>query len=243
MPSERFGRRERARLQALMELAPPRAELSWRDVVRIDNERLWWALRGLDRGVLMELLVRTLATVPATELEQVLSDHFRAGDIGAKRDQANVGVRVEVKRFYELARRGHFYEAIPYRGRERSRGTQEFVARWKVALDRCVAEHGHAPPEDLRAALEMLMDLLRRIDECSEDIVHFTDESGSWQVGAVWDRALPVYFDCLARTSTEQEYNTAVAAVLADFGGQGLVPRPEWQLCAEEAWSSQGQRG
>jgi hypothetical protein len=219
-----------------MDIAPTRRDLGWHNVARIDAERLWWAMRGLNRGALMQLLARALALVPVGELKHVLGDHLRAGDFGATADEQPATLRIEVERFYELARQGYFYEETSSRGREQSRGTQEFVARWTVALDRCVTEHGRLPPEEVRAALEMLMELLRTVDERGDDIAYFIDESGSWQVGAAWDRALPVYFDCLARTSTEQEYGVAVAAVLADFGGRGNVPRAELRLAAEEAW-------
>ena len=238
MPSERFGRRGRARLERLRQLAPPARELSWGDVARIDLERVWWATRGSDRGALLQLLVRALGEVPAGKLEQVLRDYFRPGDVGATRSDPEIGLSIEVAKFCELAESGHFYEVIPYRGSEQARGTEEFVARFNAALDRCVAERGGASSAELRISIERLMQLMRKIDACQDEIVSFTDEGGSWQVGAVWDRVLPVYFESVARTATDQEYRSAVDHALREFGGHGLLPRAELRLVADECWES-----
>ena len=238
MPSERFGRRERARLEALRSLAPPPRELSWTEVARVDRERLWWAMRALDRGDLMQLLVRALAEVPPGRLEVVFRDRARPGDVGAGADEQDGGVRADVEKFCDLARTGHFYEAIPYRGSEQSHGTQEFVARCHVMFDRCVAAEGErADPRQLRSAFEMLFDLMRRVDD-GQEIVHFTDEAGAWQIGVVWERVHPAYFKCLARTATEGEVGPAVDRAIADYVEHGSHKRPDLRRAAEDAWSS-----
>ncbi len=238
MPSERFGRRVRVRLEALRQLAPPSRKLEWSDVAAIDWERFWWATRGCDRGALLQVLVRALDEVPAEKLERVLRDHFQPGAMGAKRDDTHTSLLIEVIKFCELAESGHFHEVIPYRGSEQSRATEEFVARFNAALDRCMAERGSASPADLRIAIEKLMDLSRKIDACQEEIVSFTDEGGSWQVGAAWDRVLPIYFKSVAETATEGEYRNAIERALRDFGGHGLFPRAELRLIADERWQS-----
>jgi len=204
MPSERFGRRERARLQELVRIRPPEQTLAWNEVCRIDEERLWWTMQGLDRDALMVLFARALAEVPVARLERVFRDYVRPGQIGASKEQAEQGLLANVEKFYGLARRGHFYEEIPYRGSQQSRGTEFFVAQCNALFDRSVALSGSGEPAEVRAAIEMLMDLVRRIDE--EDIVYFTDEAGAWQVHVLWDRVLPAYFVCLARTATRSEY-------------------------------------
>src|SRR5512142_2751985 len=116
MPSERFGPRERARLEQLMKLRPPEQKLTWSEVSRIDEERLWWTMRGLDRDALMVLFARALAEVPVARLEQVFRHYVRPGDIGASHAQAEQGLLADVQKFCDLARRGHFYEQIPYQG-------------------------------------------------------------------------------------------------------------------------------
>ena len=78
------------------------------------------------------------------------------------------------------------------------------------------------------------MQLMRNIDACQDELVSFTDEGGSWRVGAVWDRVLPIYFESVARTATAQEYRDAVDVALRDFGGHGLFPQAELRLIADE---------
>jgi hypothetical protein len=243
MPSERFGRRARAQLEALRKLAPPTRDLSWRQVARLDRERLWWFLRGLDRAALLRLVVRALAEVPANRLESVLHDHARPGDIGARSDEPEPSLRSDVEQFCQLARTGHYFEEIPYRGSEQSRGTYEFVARCSVLFDRCIAEGERTPNRrELRASFELLLDLMRRIDECQEDIVAFTDEGGSWQCGVVWTRVLPAYFRCLAQTANHEEYDATVEQILASFARHGSLTRAEKERAAEEAWRGRERR-
>jgi hypothetical protein len=62
--------------------------------------------------------------------------------------------------------------------------------------------------------------------------------TAGWQVGVVWERGLPAYFKCLARTATEGEFGAAVDRALADFAEHGSRWRPELRQAAEEAWSA-----
>jgi hypothetical protein len=78
--------------------------------------------------------------LPSKRLEHVLGDYVRAGDVGAPGGEVPPGLGEAVDRFCALAEAGNFYEFIPYRGTEQSGGTQEFVARFNVLLERCVAE-------------------------------------------------------------------------------------------------------
>lgn len=238
MPQERLGRSPRARPGApLLPTCPPR-QLSWADVARIDRERLWGATRGLQRGALLQLLQRALEQVPAEQLEHVLGDHFTAGEVGAPAGEAAPALRAEVEQLCELAEAGVFYEVIPYRGREQSRGTQEFAARFNALLQRCASEPSSACARDLRVSIEALLGLLRAIDEGRKDIVYFTDEGGSWQLRTLWARVLPRYFECLARTSSEGEYRSAVEAALHDFATCVVEPGVELRRLAEQLWSA-----
>jgi hypothetical protein len=93
-------------------------------------------------------------------------------------------------------------------------------------------------PTDLRVAIEKLMALMREINECQKEIVYFTDEAGSWQVGAVWDRVLPVYFDCLAQIEEATEYRLAVDVAIAEFVTHMGMARANLERVADEAWRS-----
>ncbi|MFC1643157.1 hypothetical protein ACFL5O_10825 [Myxococcota bacterium] len=156
MPSERFDSRQRARLQQLAGLRPPEQALAWNEVRRIDEERLWWTMQGLDRDALMVLFARALAEVPIARLERIFRDYVQPGQIGAGKEQAEQGLLASVEKFYGFARRGHFYEEIPYRGSQQSRCTELFVARYNALFDRSVASSGSGEPAEVRAAIEML---------------------------------------------------------------------------------------
>jgi len=41
---------------------------------------------------------------------------------------------------------------------------------------------------------EVIFSLLRHIDECTDDILFFADEGGSWEVGVNWKKVLPAWF-------------------------------------------------
>jgi hypothetical protein len=223
MPSERFGLARRTELAELTELArqmPSASALSWADVERIDEERLWWTMNALGRDDLMRLLARALGEVSAQRLEHVLGDHLRAADVGAPKQAPRQGVLAVVERFCSLAMRGHYCEQVDYRGGQRSAGTEQFVARFRALLDRCLSESATADAAEVSQAIEMLLDLMRRIDDDPDAIVCFADEAGSWQLRVGWSRLLPVYSRCLAQTLTPSEHVARVEAVVRDFGDQ-----------------------
>ncbi len=236
MPSERFGPKQRARLEEMLRLRPPAQTLTWSDVARIDDERLWWTLRGLDRDALMVLLARAVGEVPVHRLAAVFRDYVRPGDIGATRDQLRLEALALVTKFCNLAERGHFYEEAAYRGSQQSRGTQLFVAQFAALIDRCVNDSAAAPTEVV-PAFEMLFDLMRHIDSEPSGIVYFTDESGSWQLHVQWPEVVPAYLDSLAQTVPKEEFNHRVDRLLRDFGGDVAIVRTEPRALAAEAWA------
>lgn len=69
----------------------------------------------------------------------------------------------------------------------------------------------------MRDAFELLLALLRRIDEDSDNIVFFADEGGAWQVGVNWSAALSAYFQCLADGSSGDEFAREVDRAIEDF--------------------------
>ena len=69
----------------------------------------------------------------------------------------------------------------------------------------------------MREVFELLFALLRRIDECRDDVIFFADEAGSWQVGVDWGSALPGYFRCLADTASAEEFDREVDRTISDF--------------------------
>jgi len=146
MPSERWTKKKRDQLDSLLTFAPDNQQLSWPDVDHLDQERLWWSMRGLDRAGMMVLLARALAKVPASQLESVCRDYFFAGDIGGVSTHVELDLCAAVHRFCRFSKAGHFYEYMDYRGSEQSDGTHNFCARCQSTFERCVAESETTDP-------------------------------------------------------------------------------------------------
>lgn len=75
-------------------------------------------------------------------------------------------------------------------------------------------------PARIAAAFDVLLALLRRLDE-GEEILFFAEEGGSWQVGVDWERVLPAWFKCLSRTVSGEEYARRVEEVVERFDRPG----------------------
>jgi hypothetical protein len=126
----------------------------------------------------------------------------------------------EVKQFHDAVQNGDYYESFNVNSKnymEKSRRTEAFIAKFDRLLTECVQAAAKPPREPVRAAFELLFALLRRIDEDSHSIVFFADEGGAWQVGVEWQTALPAYFQCLAATSTGDEFAREVEGAISDF--------------------------
>ena len=70
---------------------------------------------------------------------------------------------------------------------------------------------------EIREAIEIIVGLLRYIDECHDDILFFADEGGVWQVGVDWNKVLPALFLCLSRTMEPEDYARRVVEVVNEF--------------------------
>ncbi|MEW6751818.1 MAG: hypothetical protein AB1505_12700 [Candidatus Latescibacterota bacterium] len=75
----------------------------------------------------------------------------------------------------------------------KSAGTEAFIAEFDRLAGKCVRAAAKGPRAPVRQALELLLALLRRIDEDPDRVVFFADEAGSWQVGVNWREVLPAY--------------------------------------------------
>ena len=72
-------------------------------------------------------------------------------------------------------------------------------------------------PTQVREAFELLLDLLRKIDDDTDGIIFFADEAGSWQVGVDWRDVFPAYFRCLAAAASGDEFAREVNRAVSDF--------------------------
>jgi len=80
---------------------------------------------------------------------------------------------------------------------------------------------------DLREGFDLLLSLLRHIDQGNDDVVFFADEGGSWQVGVDWRKVLPAYFKCLAASAEPDEFARLALGAIGDFAdydrGKGIT--------------------
>lgn len=89
---------------------------------------------------------------------------------------------------------GEFYEQVEINNngrQEQSGGTDSFIAEFDRLMRKCVGatEMGIEPParddfgQELRDCFELLLALLRHIDEGNDDVFYFADDVSSHDVG------------------------------------------------------------
>ena len=83
--------------------------------------------------------------------------------------------------------------------------------------------------------MDLLFELLERIDTGSNDIIFFADEAGSWQVGIDDEHILPIYFSSLAAVATPEAYAARVEEVIAAHGAYNAAT---FRKAAREAASA-----
>lgn len=81
----------------------------------------------------------------------------------------------------------------------------------------CLRAEQNGELETAAEGLGLLIDLMREIDQCRDDILFFADEAGSWQVGVLWDRVLPALFWSLSPTTEAYEWAETVFDALNNY--------------------------
>ena len=186
----------------------------------IDFTAVRAGLRALNRGSLLIIAERAIELMPATQLSTLLSDFVRLTARPAEAGNAPVSLLDEVRTFYDAAMAGKYYETIEInnRGRqEQSEGSDAFTAEFHRLLHTCIRAADQEVPSGLRESFEFLFGLLRHIDEGNDDVLFFSDDGSSLDVGVNWRAVLPAYFRCLAETSSPEEFARTVGETIADF--------------------------
>lgn len=203
---------------------------------QIDSNTLRAELRALPRGSLLVIAERAIELVTHDQMATLLADIIQITENAAEaRSDAPatiVGTSLldEVRSFHDAAMNGEFYEHVEINNtgrQERSGGTDAFIAEFARLMRKCVGalkadtalgvRDGFA--HEVRNCFELLFALLRHIDEGNDDVLAFSDDGGSLDVGVNWRVVLPAYFECLAETEalSPEEFARAVAQVIADF--------------------------
>jgi hypothetical protein len=206
---------------------------------QIDSNTLRAELRALPRGSLLLIAERAIELVTQDQLGALLGDIVQINvDPTDARSDDSAAIVVpslldEVRLFNDAAMGGEYYEHVASNSkgrREQSAGTDAFIAEFDRLMRRCVGASeasdvpggGDSAAHEVRDAFELLFALLRHIDEGNDDLLAFSDDGSSLDVGVNWRVVLPAHFKCLAETeaASPEEFAHAVDQVIAHFAGQ-----------------------
>jgi hypothetical protein len=188
---------------------------------QIDRDKLRVAIRRMSDTNVLYLLDEAIDLLPQSKLIKLV-EHFWDPATLRPDDTAEGTLLNDVKAFEKASLSGEYYEAFRVDSKnymEKSGGTQAWIAECNRLLDRCASHAGKGNPGEVCQAIETIVALLDRIDECLDDIIFFADEGGSWQVGADWEKVLPAWFTCLSATTDPQEYARRVVETIEKYVG------------------------
>ena len=185
----------------------------------IDRDKVRTALRRLGDESVFYMLDEAIDILPLAKLAKLASRYL---DVKQLRPDApgKKSLLAEVRAFDGASRAGKYYESFNVDSKsfmDKSTGTRAFIADCRRLLDRCVNQAPKGDGAEIREAIEIILGLLRYIDECHDDVIFFADEAGSWQVGVDWARVLPALFRCLSRATEPDEYARRVVEVVDEF--------------------------
>lgn len=186
----------------------------------LDIDRLRVELRRMNCGELMIVADRAIDLVPQTKLRKLVGDIVAIDDFAIV-PRATAPLLEEVRRFHDAALDGEYYESFNVNSKNymaKSRGTETFIAEFDRLMKKCIrAATAKKRAPAVRESFDLLLGLLRQIDEDPDSVIFFADEAGSWQVGVDWSTALPAYFRCLADTASPDEFAREVDRAISDF--------------------------
>lgn len=186
---------------------------------RVDTEEVRAFLRRLPNKDVYRLLDRAVDLLPATRLAKFLEGYVDPEELRATSARSS-RLLDAVKGFHEASLSGEYYEAFDVNSKnfmDESRGTAAWITECNRLLARSVALSDSGDHEQASECFDLILALLRHIDECRDDIIFFADEGGSWQVGVDWRAVLPAYFQSLAATREPKEFAEHSINTIEDF--------------------------
>lgn len=185
----------------------------------IDRDKLRAAVRRLGDEYVFYMLDDAIDLLPPAKLARLVSGYL---DVKQLRPDApgKKNLLADVRAFDAASRSGKYYESFNVNSKnfmDKSTGTRAFIADCNRLLDRCVTQASKGDAAEIREAIEIILGLLRYIDDCNDDVIFFADEAGSWQVGVDWAKVLPALFSCLSWTTEPEDYARRVVEVVDEF--------------------------
>jgi hypothetical protein len=185
----------------------------------IDREKVRAEVRKLDGTGRVAWLYRAIDLLPDEAFPQLIADYVHLEDVVADQ-RARPDLVHTIRRFHHESLAGRYFQDFMVNSRnfrEKSRGTELFIAEHSRLMDACLNAERAGDLDTAREGLGLLIDILREIDRFERDIVFFADEAGSWQVGVDWREVLPAWFRSLAPVSEPYEYAETVIEAINDF--------------------------
>jgi hypothetical protein len=182
-------------------------------------------LRKLKKDELLQVLHDAYESLPASRVVSVFGAYVDlttcdASPCSSKR-AAPRQLLEAVRRFHADSLAGHYYESFHVNSKnfmEKSEGTALWIRECTQLFDQCAALSHQGHHAEVRTVMDLLFELLERIDTGSDDIIFFADEAGSWQVGIDDEHLLPIYFTSLAAVAKPEAYAARVEEVIAAHG-------------------------
>lgn len=199
----------------------PKKQISMKATMpAIDRDKVRAALRRRGAETIFYILDEAIDLLSPENLAKLVAPYMDIKELRPDGPTCKKSILDEVRVFDTASRAGRYYESFNVNSKnfmDKSMGTQSFIADCNRLLDRCVEEAPNGAAPEIREAIEMILDLLRYIDECHDDVIFFADEAGAWQVGVDWVRVLPALFLCLSQTTEEEEYGRLVTNIVNEF--------------------------
>jgi hypothetical protein len=184
----------------------------------VDLTALRGALRRLPRGQLLMIAGRAIELMPDGTLNVLLRDFLKVPHLDV--DEIRIPTLLDqVRMFHDASLRGDYYESFAVDSKnctEQSSGTDAFIAEFDRLMDKALHSAADNSRSMALAAFELLLALLRRIDEDPDSVVFFADEAGAWQIPVHWKTMLPVYFRCLAESTPAEAFANTVDGAITD---------------------------
>jgi hypothetical protein len=190
----------------------------------IDRDKVRDEARKLDGTGLRVWLDRAIDMLPDEAFPELLADYVHLGDVVADEGTKPDLLRT-IRQFYRDSLAGHYYQDSVVNSRnfmEKSRGTETFIAEHSRLVEACLRTEQVGDLAKASDGFGLLIDLMRKIDQCRDDIVFFADEAGSWQVGVLCERVLPAWFRSLSPGMEPHEWAETVTDALNDFAGYDM---------------------
>jgi len=185
----------------------------------IDRDKLRTELRKLGDEYVYYMLDEAIDLRPPARLAKLVGRYLNVKQLRPDAPMKS-DLLTEVRAFDQASRNEKYYENFNVNSKnfmDKSKGTRAFIADCNRLFDRCVAQAPKGNAAEIREAIEIILGVLRCIDECDDDVIFFADEGGSWQVGVDWAKVLPAWFVCLSRTTQPDEYARRVVEVVDEF--------------------------